>query len=100
MSNILTQQEAFDIIGLDGDASLYPQLNIILPAIDEYLKNATGKDWSKDSVINPIAKMVASILSVRWFDDPGMIGKVSDEGIISLISQLHAKALIEVIKND
>lgn len=93
MGNILTQQEAFENLRLDGDASLYPQLNIILPAIDEFLKSATGKDWSKDTEIDSTAKIVAIVLAVRWFDDPGMIGKVSDEGIISLISQLSAKAL-------
>ena len=95
MSNILTQQEAFDILRLDGDASLYPQLNIILPAIDDYIKTGTGKDWSQDLEIDPTAKIIANVLLVRWFEDPGMIGKVSDEGIISLVSQLHAKALME-----
>jgi len=100
MSNILTQKEAFDILRLDGDASLYPQLDIILPAIDEYLETATGKDWAKDDTKDPLAKMVASVLLVRWFDDPGMIGKVEDKGIISLVSQLHAKAITEVTSSD
>ena len=97
MRNILTPKEAFDILRLDGDASLYPQFNIILPAIDDYLKSATGKDWANETEVDPIAKMVASVLLVRWFEDPGMVGKVSDAGVISLISQLHAKAITEVM---
>lgn len=100
MSNILTQKEAFDILRLDGDASFYPQLDIILPAIDNYLETATGKDWAKDETIEPLAKIVASVLLVRWFDDPGMTGKVEDKGIISLVSQLHAKAITEEVTNN
>lgn len=99
MSNILTQKEASDILRLDGGVSLHPQLDIILPAIDDYLKTATGKDWSKDTEIDSTAKMAATVLLVRWFENPGMIGKVSDEGIIGLVAQLHAKALSEKEKS-
>lgn len=74
-------------------ASDYPQLNIILPAIDDYLKTATGKDWGVDNVIDPTAKIVASVLLVRWFEDPGMIGKINDASLIGLVGQLHAKAI-------
>ncbi len=94
MSNILTTEEAVAILRLDStDLLEYPQLKTILPAIDDYLKTATGKDWSKDEPIDPIAKMIASVLLVRWFEDPGMIGRVSDKNIIHFVGQLHAKAL-------
>jgi hypothetical protein len=72
---------------------------IFLPAIDGCLKNATGKDWGTltagYTVIDPVAKMVASILLVRWVEDPGQIGKIIDEGLIALVGQLEAKYLQE-----
>lgn len=102
--SILTPQEAIDQLKLDLPASTYPQLNIILPAIDDYLKTATGKDWGtltdRYTKIDPTAKIVASVLLVRWFEDPGMIGKLSlnDPGLIGLIAQLHAKAISEAVE--
>jgi hypothetical protein len=88
----LCEKEAADMLKLES-AEDNPQLNIILPAVDDYIKTATGKDWSKDNPIDPIAKLVACVLLVRWFEDPGMIGKATDAGVIGLIGQLHAKAL-------
>jgi hypothetical protein len=95
---ILTQQEAVDILKL-STASEYPELNILLSAVDEYIKSATGKDWGVDTTIDPIAKMAACVLLVRWFEDPGMMGKVdnTDKGFIGLISQLHAKVAVESV---
>lgn len=91
---ILTKQEAIDMLRLD--ATDYPQLDIVLPFVDDYIKTATGRDWSKDDPIDPTAKMLAGALAVRWFDDPGQVGNVSDIdiGVKSLIGQLHAKALV------
>lgn len=93
---ILTPQEAISILRLDEDVS-YPQVDIILPAIDEYIEIATGKDWGSEETINALAKMTATILLVRWFEDPGAIGTVkeNDHGFKSLIGQLEAKALVE-----
>ncbi len=93
---ILTTQEAADMLGLDDPAN-YPKLNVILPAVDDFIKNATGKDWAADTVIDPVSKIAATVLLVRWFEDPGMIGKADDLGIIGLIKQLAAKALQEVV---
>lgn len=94
---ILTLQEAVDMLRLD-DAANYPQLDIILPAVDEYIKTATGKDWGADETIDPVAKMTASVLLTRWFEDPATIGTVkdSDYGIVNLVGQLEAKVLSEV----
>lgn len=102
--SILTPQEAIDQLKLDLPASAYPQLDIILPAIDDYLKTATGKDWGtltdQYTEIDPTAKIVAIVLLVRWFEDPGMIGKLSlnDPGLVGFIAQLHAKAISEAVK--
>jgi len=98
---ILTPEEAADILRLDN-ASNYPQLDIILPAIDEYMKTATGFDWGTITEtyqsINPTAKMAATMLLVQWFENPAMIGKVDEGsyGLTNLIKQLQAKALPEV----
>jgi len=91
---ILTNQEAVDMLRLSNPED-YPQLNILLPFVDDYIKTATGKDWSVDTSIDPTAKMLASSLLVRWFDDPGQMGIISDNdiGVRSLFGQLHAKAL-------
>ena len=101
--SILTHQEAVDQLRLDSPASNYPQLILILPAIDDCLKTATGKDWGtltdQYTEIDPTAKIVATVLLVRWFEDPGMIGKgLNDPGVIGLIAQLHAKAISEAVE--
>lgn len=91
---ILTPQEAADMLRLVSPDD-YPQLNILLPFVDDYIKTATGRDWGNDESIDPTAKMLASSLLARWFDDPGQMGNISDNdiGVKSLIGQLHAKAL-------
>jgi hypothetical protein len=73
----------------------YPQLDILLPFVDDYIKTATGYDWAEDSTIDPTAKMLALALVVRWFEDPGQMGNISDNdiGVKSLVGQLHGKAL-------
>jgi hypothetical protein len=90
---ILTSQEAADILRIES-VSDCPQLNIILPAIDEFIKTGTGKDFSVDP-IDPIAKMAASMLLVQWFENPAMIGKEDNlhYGLVNLLTQLQAKAL-------
>ena len=76
---ILTAQEAADMLRLDDPAN-YPQLNIILPAVDSFIKDATGKDWAADTDMDPLSKITATTLLVRWFEDPSMIGKADDLG--------------------
>jgi hypothetical protein len=93
---ILTTQEAADVLGYDSpDEMPGDVVNILLPGIDGFLKNATGKDWGAEEEIDPDAKMAARVLLRRWFDDPGMVGGAKDVGVLSLIGQLHAKALQE-----
>ena len=92
---ILTKQEAADMLRLT-DADDYPQLDILMPFVDDFIETATGRDWASDSAIDATAKMLAAALLVRWFDDPGQMGSISDNdtGVTSLIVQLHAKALV------
>lgn len=91
---ILTPQEASDMLRLVSPDD-YPQLNILLPFVDDFIKTATGHDFAADATIDPTAKMLAAALTVRWFEDPGQMGGISDNdiGVKSLIGQLHAKAL-------
>ena len=94
---ILTSQEASEILKYNSPGEMPGNItSIILPAIDTFIKDATGKDWALGVPIDPTAKMVASVLLVRWYEDPGMIGKAPDSGIVMFISQLHAKVLQEV----
>jgi len=93
---ILTQLEAAGMLGYTSINDVpVERLNIIMPFVDDYIKTATGRDWAGDISIDPTAKMLASVLLVRWFDDPGQIGKIPDNdiGVRGLIGQLHAKAL-------
>ena len=91
---ILTSQEAADMLKLEV-ASDYPQLLILLPAVDDYIKTATGKDWGADDPVDPTAKIVATVLLVNWFENPGAIGSIDGfmKMMVNLIAQLQAKAL-------
>ena len=91
---ILIPQEAADMLRLVNPDD-YPQLNILLPFVDDFIKTATGHDWAEDNPIDPTAKMLASALLVRWFDDPGQMSSFSDNdiGVKSLVGQLHGKVL-------
>lgn len=93
---ILTQQEAAELLNyLTVDEMPEKVISVFLPAVDAFLKNATGFDWGiltdTYTTIDPLAKMAAGVLLVRWFDDPSLIGKADDAGIVGLIGQLRAK---------
>lgn len=98
--SILTTQEAADALDYESVEELPGKVtSIFLPAIDNFLKDCTGKDWgtiTEDyTEIDPTAKIIASILLVRWVENPGMIGQTNDDGVLSLITQLSAKATLE-----
>jgi hypothetical protein len=97
---ILSQEDAYRALDYSSVDELPEKVaSIFLPAIDDCLKSATGKDWGTlteiYTAIDPTAKMVASILLVRWFNDPGLIGQIVGDGIIGFIAQLEAKVLQE-----
>lgn len=74
-------------------------INLIWPAAEMYLTQATGKDWgtltTTYTVINPVAKLTAGLLISGWFENPASIGRVTDLGVISMITQLEAVNLKE-----
>lgn len=91
---IFTEQQAAKILGYSSyEESPAERIDIILPAIDDYIRSATGKDWGIDNPIDPTAKLLANVLLTKWFDHPDMIGKADDIGTLTLIGQLHAKFL-------
>jgi hypothetical protein len=93
--SILTLQEAADALRIIDPNDLPPHINIVLPFVDDFIKTATGRDWGTDDPVDPTAKMLATALAVRWLDDPGQLGYITDNdvGVKSLFGQLHGKAL-------
>jgi hypothetical protein len=67
----------------------------LLPQVDAYIQQATGRDWTVDSPISPVAKSAARMLLVMWHENPGMIGNMSslNFGLTSALVQLESLAL-------
>jgi hypothetical protein len=92
MPNILTATQAANALRVSNtDVRLVD----LLPQVDEYIKNATGHDWSLDATINPTAISAATLLIVQWFDNPSMIGTEGSlgHGLTAALTQLEALAL-------
>lgn len=97
---ILTTEQARQALNFSSAADMPERVTtILLPGIDLVIKDATGKDWGTltdtYTAVDPTAILAASALLVAWFEDPGMIGQISD-GAIGLIGQLKAKYLQEL----
>lgn len=93
MANILTAVEAANVLRTSQtDADMLA----LLPLVDAYIKNATGRDWAADATIRPEAKSAARILLTMWHEAPGMIGQgltSLPHGLEAVLSQLEALAL-------
>jgi hypothetical protein len=93
MPNILTATEASTVLRTAvNDQNMLD----LLPQIDAYIKNATGRDFTVDSPIRADAKSAARMLLVMWYEDPGMIasgGIVLSLGLTAALAQLKAVAL-------
>jgi hypothetical protein len=66
----------------------------LLPLVDDYIKTATGRDWTIDSTINSTAKAAAQILITLWHENPALIGNEGTlpGGLAACLAQLEAKA--------
>ena len=53
MANILTTAEAANFVRTDTSDAV---MLMLLPQVDEFIKRATGRDWTADATINPVAK--------------------------------------------
>lgn len=92
-TSIVAPSEAADLLDYESPQDMPGKvMSVFVPAVDEFLTVSTGKRWSEDEPVDPLAKMVAGVLLVRWFEDPGQVGKVSDTSLVIFIGQLAAKA--------
>jgi hypothetical protein len=89
VTNILTAAEAAQFIRTDASD---PVLLMLLPMVDTYILNATGRDWTVDTSINPVAKNAAGQLLTFWYDNPAAVGE-SPNGLSSVLMQLEVEAL-------
>lgn len=94
MTNILDVSEAAAVLRCDEtDADMLALLNLV----DEYIKNATGRDWAADATVDKTAKSAARMLLVMWHENPGMttteVSSSLGPGLQACLSQLEAKSL-------
>lgn len=94
MANLLTAQEAANFIRCDVTD---PIMLMLLPLVDKFVERATGRNWTEDTTIHPIAKLVAGMLTVMFYDNPSQIdasrATVLPLGAIAAFGQLEAEAL-------
>jgi hypothetical protein len=93
MTNILTATEGSQVLRCETTDAL---MLALLPAVDNYIRYATGHDWTTDSPILDAAKSAARILLVMWHENPGMMGSqtvLMNNGIAACLTQLEALAL-------
>lgn len=93
MTNILTAAEAANVIRTDATD---PALLQLLPQVDLYIRTSTGRDWTVDTSIHPVAKAAAQMLLVMWYENPGMMGPGVTSlqyGLTATLAQLEAIAL-------
>lgn len=91
MPNILTVDEAARVLRVEEDDDL---MRDTLSVVDAVIEQATGRDWTADSTIEPLAKSAARILLVRLYEDPGQMatGQMGP-ALQAALTQLEAKAL-------
>jgi hypothetical protein len=92
VATILTLTEAANALRTTEDD---PQLEDLLPLVDRYVINATGRAWQDDDPVRPEAKAAARMLLVRWYEDPGGMaaGAALSFGLAAVLTQLEALAL-------
>ena len=89
---LLTPQKVAEALDYDSPEQVPSKAFSYVPAIEEYLTVATGKRWGDEEPVDPLAQVTAQVILVRWFEDPGQVGKVSDQSLITMIGMLKAKA--------
>jgi len=90
---ILTAAEAANTIRTSADD---PAMLDLLESVDDYIKNATGRDWASDATINRTAKSAARMLLAMWYDNPSMqnVSTVPlSAGLTAALTQLEALVL-------
>lgn len=92
MTNILTTTQGANALRVSTSDARMADL---LPQVDRYIRDATGRDWSADIETHPTAIAAATMLLVQWYDNPSMIGSegVLGHGLTAALTQLEAEAL-------
>jgi hypothetical protein len=92
MTHILTDAEAAQVLRCE---TTDPLMLSMLATVDNFIRDATGHDWTTDSPINEVAKGAARMLLVQWHENPGMQGNVLELsfGLLAVLTQLEALAL-------
>src|SRR5215216_167498 len=92
MTNILSATEAAYFVRTDTSDAV---MLMLLPVVDAVIKKATGRDWSADATISPIAKAAAGMLLVQYYDSPSQMGTDTPLafGLTNVLGQLEAEAL-------
>lgn len=91
--NILTTTEAAAVLRCAVDD---PSMLMLLPAVDAYIEQATGRDWTLDATIYQEAKNAARILITLWHENPAQIANsqgMLPQGLTACLVQLEALAL-------
>lgn len=95
MANILTAQQAANALRvLTNDARMLD----LLPQVDAFIRDGTGRDWTLDATKDPVAISAATMLLVQWYENPSQSGsQITDAplsfGLIAALTQLEAKAM-------
>jgi len=100
VANILTAEEAARVVAVDPADE---KLADVLPQIDAYIKQATGRDWTQDTAIRPEAKAAARLQLALVYDlmamQPSQIASLR-AGLVSSLAQLETIAsYLQVIEN-
>lgn len=93
MANILTADEASRVVMVDPTDE---RLADVLPQVDYYIQQATGRDWTQDNPANPVAKRVARLQLALTYDLGAMLPSqinVLRSGIICALNQLESIAV-------
>lgn len=82
---ILTYEEAKESLrAYDDDKEMIERL---IKSAQEYLLNTTGKRWEEDEPINPVAKLTATYLLMKWFDTTDEFDKTI-QGLITILTPM------------
>lgn len=82
---ILTFEEAKESLrAYDDDKEMIERL---IKSAQEYLLNTTGKRWEEEEPINPVAKLTATYLLMKWFDGTDEFDKTI-QGLITVLTPM------------
>lgn len=88
--NILSAEEGAIVLRCEEDDD---SMLLLLPAIDAYIEQATGRRWQDDDPVREEAKNAARILLVRAHEDPGAMSQPATAlswGLTACLVQLEA----------